>query len=242
MGMREIAEGYSMDYDKFGITGQHVYWEGINVTDDGTTKIPVIGDVFTDAAGTTFGAMFCIHVNQKVVASDSSVIQYTCAYSNEPIDNRNMFLSTETAPPTTIMGLPQDFEMSGEYTLFKVSDKFFSESNWKWDASSAYHPNEKIANAIPMRVRTYNRKFQKIVPSSVYADFLTLIKDKIGKVNSVAWEDGGAGSWLFMGARSEIFNDQTNNYAYKFDLNFSYRDPDGTNENGSHFSLCTVFL
>lgn len=224
----ELARGYKLTYDKYGITAQRQFIESDTVISEGSSgvTIPVIGDLFHDPAG-KLNHLFCIKIDQEYLASDSRKILYTCYYSNEAIDNSNMAL--KYIAPTSSDELPQDISYSGEYQLWQDSPKApgYPNSKWVWDGTST-----KIASAIPFRIRSYSKNLQRIIPSDKYTEYQKLVAQSIGKVNKAAWGEGGIASWLFVGARSEIFRDQRDESAWKFELSFSYRDPKGDNDGG----------
>ena len=230
MGVRELTSGYKISYDKNGITAQRIFLEGSEVTDDGSS-IPVIGNKFADntPAGITaqgLDYLYCTKIDQNYYGDDARCLMVTVYYTNEPIDNSNMQVGD--TPPTDIQDLPQEFNYSGEFQLWKVDPTKLSSSTWVWYDNQS----EKIAEAIPFKIRTYSMTLQKIVKGEDYEDFVNNLRAYIGKVNSGLWQGGGNACWLFTGAKSELFRDQQDKRAYRFDMTFSYRDPDDTNEDG----------
>lgn len=228
MGIAELTSGYKITYTRSGITAQRQFIEDIEAEvgagNTGVT-VPVVGDLFHDPAE-RLQHLFCISVDQSYLANDKRKILYICSYSNEVVDNANMHL--EYTAPTGIDDLPQDWEYGGEYQLWTANLMEYPNSRWAWDDERT----RRIASAIPFRVRTINRKFSRIVPEAQRANFETQIYAILGKVNEDEWQSGGVGCWLFTGVHSEIFRDQRDDRAYKFDLSFSYRDPDGLNLDG----------
>lgn len=226
MAYFELVDGYQIEYDAKGITAQRQFIESDTVpAGNETVTLPVIGDIFHDPAE-RLQHLFCTKITQKYINSDKRKVLYTCYYSNEPVDNSNMLL--EYTPPTDPGELPQVLEYAGEINLWKAPTTE-TEQVWRWESQSG-----EGVKAIPFRIRTYNKKVNRIIPESKYRDYIVRIQECLGKVNGKAiWnQDGGDGCWLFTGARSELFRDQRDDRAYLFELTFSYRDPDGTDEDG----------
>ena len=227
----ELAAGYSIEYDKYGITAQRQFIESDEAigTGNGGVTIPVIGDLFHDPAN-ALNHLFCIKISQTYANSDSRKILFTCYYSNEPIDNSNMAL--QYIPPTDPSELPQEVDYSGEFQLFRPNQLTGSAVEWKWESGSG----NIIAQAIPFKIRTISKKVQRIIPESKIAAYVSTVTQLAGKVNdtdaTAKLGYGGAGCWLFNGARTELFRDQQDKKAYRVDLTFTYRDPDNTNTNG----------
>ena len=231
MSFAELTDGYKLTYDKFGISGQRQFIEfdenSGGPSSSGVT-IPVIGSLFhnpIDDNNTEWKNCFCVKIDQQYVMRDKRKLLVTCYYSNEPIDPSNMAL--DSVPPKDPSELPQEFDYSGEYQVWTPNKLNTGANNWVWADT-----NIKIAQSVPFRVRTMNYKISRIISTDSYDPFRSSVMNLLGKVNNREWMGQKEGSWLFVGARSEMFNDQQSKNAYKFELTFSFRDPDGTGVNG----------
>jgi hypothetical protein len=233
----EIVEGYQLERDAKGITGQRVFLESdtpVNISNSGVT-LPKIGDIMHDQSGPsgtdTYLRLYCTKIISKFFGEDTRKKIYTCYYSNEPVDNTDMLQSY--TPPTNPGDLPHEIDFSGEFQLWKASSTVSQSANYKWVWED--NQNTKIADAIPFKVRMFTFKVQKIVPEVNYAAYLNIIRGAIGKVNDTSttvFGTLGAGCVLFTGARNELYRNYDDKRAFKFELTFAYRDPDNQNSDG----------
>lgn len=207
----------------------------------GSITIPKIGSIFsaptdlanpTDASGlpiipNSASRLYCRSQDVELVAGDPTKLTIVCNYSNEPVDT-NIFISKKEdfSAPQDPEYLPKTCEYAGE--MVSINPSSMGSSNWKWTSTG-----NTVQQPIPSRVPTTSVRVTKYTISDYYQQMQAHIAECAGTVNNYANPlgasmGGGAGCWLFVGASAEQFVNAYNLLFWKIDLEFNYRNPDGT--------------
>ena len=229
MGLREIVDGYKVSRNERGISATRVF---VNDPDDSehTGTLPVIGDLFIDSLSSeveesiSYAHTFCRSIDKEAVDNDSRKQKYVCSYSNEPCD------TSQFTGETDMQNLPMSMEFSGEFSTITPDAAQLGDWLWLSDDTS-------VTQAIPFRVQTINLKVTKIISGDKISSYTQKIQDNLGTVNTGDGVGGlpvpgGPGCWLFLTATSEPFFNHFDVQQHKFELIFSFRDPDATSEDG----------
>lgn len=240
MSAVELASGFRVKFNERGINATRVFItsssnaEG-SVAPTFTATIPVIGENFVMPVGVadfgeliTSSKLFCRDIDIAVFADDSTKLQYTCTYSNEPTDSGQY--EGGGAPSTDPVNLPLSLDYTSEFVLWNPpqDEQGLSQSNWVWNGTT-----NKIIEPIAFGVRTTAMKIQRVILGTDYVGQATKWIDYTGKVNSnESGQFTGEGCWMFVGAQTENFNNYLDNPAFKAELTFVFRDVDGTNVDG----------
>ena len=117
-------------------------------------------------------------------------------------------------------------EYAGEFIVFSPTQS----SGWTWQTSG-----DPVAQPVPYRVNTSTLRIVRYVPDSYYKVFQTNVRSITGLVNATADPfgiGGGVECWLFQGVQTELFRSINNVKWWRAELEFTYRNPDGTDTKG----------
>lgn len=183
----------------------------------------VLGDYLSTKAG-----IVCRQRSTKPLAGHPNKYEIIVTYSNEPVDYTVFATAGGEGPTTDIGDLPITLEYSGEFNTLTPE----SAEGWTWTTGGG-----AVAQPLGYRVNSSVLRFTRYVNGNVYDSFQTAVKNASGKVNSDANPfttalGGGKGCWLFVGSTTEMFYNAQNVKFWRAELEFLYRNPDDTDEEG----------
>lgn len=233
MGHKEQVEGFTFNQDAKGLSAQRVYFYSTEQA-EWSDEIPQIGDSFpaTFEIGDNLqqtSNLICVKREVSFVASDVRVTKWICTYSNEPSDLAQ-YTANDNAPPSDTDNLPVNIDYSAEYVLYNPPQDAtgLASSKWVWNDDQT----TKILEPIPFAVRQATKKIQGVVLDADYQAMINTVQSKIGQVNSAGDYFKEKGCWLFAGLATEMYRNFVDKKAWKAELTFIYRDPDGTKTDG----------
>jgi hypothetical protein len=235
MGVTEYAGGFEFVETERAISATRVFHLDPDSSDT-NVDIPRPGQeiefpqqltsVITPLPSTA--GIICRQRSTKPLAGHPEKYEIVVTYSNEPIDGSVYNIAGEETPSTDVADLPMTLEYSGEYNNIDPTD---STSPWTWSNGGS-----TVTQPIGFRVNSSVLRIVRYIPDGTYTTFMGGVKACAGKVNSRANPfteaiGGGRASWLFEGATTEVFYNSQNQKFWRAELQFSYRDPDGTDNN-----------
>ena len=247
-GLSEYAAGFQYTDNERGITVTRVFHYD-PVASYNNTDLPKPGDEFTfPFSGSSdlslLGYMpkssnkiICRERTMNPLAGDQRAYQWTVTYNNEPVDPTVFNLpSDSTSPGTSPSQLPISLEYSGEFMLTNPPAEKGTNPNWKWKWTNVSPPNNEVTVPIPKRVNTSTLRIVRYVKDTDYNIFQGQVRSCTGKVNSNAdpfkGVGGGIECWLFVGVSTEYFRNSNDVRWWRAELEFNYRNPDGTDSKG----------
>lgn len=230
-GVTEYAAGFEFMETERGVTVTRIYHFDPDSTVDGP-DLPKPGETF-DASdyNATFvptpfdgTALYCRTRSCKSLGGHPDKIEWTVTYTNEPVDVNVFFEPDNTAPD--VDELPQTVEYSGEMTLINpINDPVAARWKWKSDLSS-------VAQPIPKRVNTSTIRIVRYVSDEDYSNFTYAVKYLSGKLNDNTFLGSDIGNLLFIGCSTEYFRNVLNTKWWRAELEFLYRSPDSSTDDG----------
>ena len=233
IGITEFAAGFEYEETERGISCTRVYrYDPENSYAD--DELPSVGDKFTypdigtqpmaieDLDETTVRS-----ITMHPLAGSPQKYEYIVTYNNEPIDG-SVFSSGGSFTPTDVEDLPKNIEFSGEFSYVNPEKG----DGWTWQTGG-----DAVTQAVPKRVNTSTLRITRYVKDSNYDIFQKNVQNLTAHVNHAdnpfGTTIGGLyGSWLFVGAHTEFFRNANNEDWWRAELEFIYRDPDGTGLSG----------
>lgn len=239
-GVTEFAAGFELNEEERGISVTQIFnYDPDDLIDHGVA-VPEIGSVFElphlltsapiDNIGTWgYTSIRCRKRSWYPIEGDARKIKWVCNFTNEPVDAGIFIASGEDYVPSDPSDLPINFEYSGEFaTIQPVTN---STKAWKWTSDG-----KDVVQAIPHKICSATARMLRYVPDVNYETFSYNVKFLRGRVNDIADTPlclaGGEGCWLFTGCTTEVLNNWKDEKWWRAELTFSYRDPDGTDNEG----------
>lgn len=240
-GLTENTAAFQLTRNENGMTATRVFYFNSAADATGDETLPEIGDICDlpiplilsnpfPSASVPYSpsGLICRSQDWQPMAGHPDNWVITCSYTNEPVDVKLFADQSDSPIPTAIEDLPLSLEINGEYVY--INPDLAAGWTWKTGATPVKQP-------IPFKVNGCTLRLTRYVSDQAYFSFLFTSKAFGGHVNDQ--EDpfgpaigGGIGSWVYNGAHTEIFRDSTDTKWWKCDLEFAYRDPDGTDEEG----------
>lgn len=234
-GVRELTSGFELIQDEKGITATRIYvYDSEDTTSD--EVVPKVGDELYFPFGAvpasyalppTYEKIYCRRVSFGSLEGHPDKFQWTCTYSNDPVDDAGVYNSDETPSPTPWSDLPINFEYGGEFNLITPKD---DNTDWIWTDNTA------VEQPIPFRVGLSTLRVSRVVLDTNYSVFQANCNQCLGHVNLTGPTDSpfatDIGCWLFTGVTTEIYRDYNNEKKWRAELTFQYRDPDNTKTEG----------
>jgi hypothetical protein len=240
-GYSEYAAGWTYNETERGITVTRVFrWDTTSPV--AGPDLPKPGEVLDEADvadfyvvphGVVFTGLICREREWHCLAGDPKKVEWVITYSNEPVDT-NVF-DTDDSPytPASIADLPMTLEYSGECVNINPTNAPGS-AGWTWEASGT-----TVVQPIPFKVNSSALKIGPLYISEAnYDNFMYASRYLAGKLNDTSnpfgftSSGGGKGSWLFQSATTEVFRNYVSNKWWRAELDFLFRDPDGTGIDG----------
>jgi hypothetical protein len=207
--------------------------------------LPKPGDVLSEAdvadfyvvpSGVVFAGLICREREWHCLAGDPRKVEWVITYSNEPVDTNIFDTDDSVYTPPNILDVPMTLEYSGECVNINPTNAPGS-AGWTWEASGA-----TVVQPIPKKVNSSSLKIGPIyIDQSHYYGFMWASRYLAGRLNDrdnpfnfdPAYGEGGKkGSWLFQSATTEMIRNYVSNKWWRVELDFLFRDPDGTGEEG----------
>jgi hypothetical protein len=246
-GVTELTSGFEYTRTERGLVATQIFqFDNADTVDHGI-EIPVPGEAFivpaqlvTEpgptispcgwpiSAGNKIEGLICRSSTFKLLAGHPNKFEITVTFSNE-ISDTTIFDIVSPYTPTSPENLPITIEFSGEFNNINPDTATL---DWKWESD-----NTQIKQPIPYRVNMSTLRMVRYVPDGNYTTFQANVKKLGGKVNATANPfgaslGGGIGTWLFIGASTEIVKSQSDEKWWRAELEFNYRDPDSTDSQG----------
>lgn len=242
-GITEYAAGFEYSESERGITATSIYRFDPDSTVDNGVVVPNPGDslVFPapflasitqlDMIPPTGNNIICRSKTIRALAGHPNKFEWVCSFTNEPVDPNVFTFKVGTYGVPDIDKLPMTIEYSGEFTTINPTNTPGS-SGWKWNDLGT-----SVMQPLPFRVNSSTLRIIRYVADSEYQTFQSNVRALSGHVNYVdnplgTGLAGGIGCWLFVGCTTETFRNDTDDKWWRAELEFIYRNPDGTDLEG----------
>lgn len=239
VGFSENCAAFEYSGTERGISVTRVFQYDPDSIIEKNDKLPIIGEALSAGnpntalipSGIDYTLLTCRQISSKALAGYYNKVEYTCNYTNEPVDKAIFIKQAVTYAPTPIDELPVTIEYGGEYLTINPQLSVNS-SEWQWESDGL-----PILQIIGKKVNSSVIKFTRYVRQDKFQHFNDSVKYLTGLLNK--YNDpfgtvikGGSGCFMFDGASTEMFRNYYNEIWWKAELTFLSRDPDGLNVDG----------
>jgi hypothetical protein len=232
-GVKESTGGFEYTEVERGITATRVFTYDPDSTVDEGVEIPNLGDMFEfpidppnlDSYAFDLMYLICVSRSIKPLAGHPGKFEWSCSYTNEPVDTMVFWSVGDIPDPVDVQYLPKTIEFGGEYVNINPVNAPGS-AGWLWSSDDT-----TVVQPLPTKVNKTTLKITRYIPDERFTTFEGNVKTLTGSVNNSADPfgtviGGGMECWLFEGATTEIFYNCFNHKMWRAELQFSYRNPD----------------
>jgi len=246
-GVKENTAGFEYTEVERGITATRVFTYDPDSTVDDGVEIPNMGDKFelntippnyeTYAQG-PYTHFICVSRSFKPLAGHPYKFEWSCSYTNEPIDPVAFWAGGELPTPTDVADLPKTIEFGGEIVNINPANAPGS-AGWLWDNSvegvnpgdPGYVADTTVVQPLPTKVNKTTLRITRYIVDANFTIFEGNCKSLTARVNNAPCPfgtviGGGMECWLFEGATTEVFYNCYNQKLWRAELQFTYRNPD----------------
>jgi len=201
-GYRELREGYFWEKTATGVTGQRVYIEH----PDGTDDLPEIGT--TELSG-DFSNCLC-----RKLRGGKYWYDRTHGLDREKITASFATVEVNVAGTRIFDEDSRRYDLGGEILSIPNASK-----GWTW-ALQGTAVNQPLSLSNVMGTLTIQKK---ITSDATKATYIALCEERAGTINAAEFEDHRAGSVLFNGIAGGTQYDEEGDKYWLFDLTFTFR-------------------
>jgi len=233
IGVKESTGGFEYTEVERGITATRVFTYDPNSTVDEDVDVPNMGETFEfpivppnyGSYAQNYTHMICVSRSVKPLAGHPYKFEWSCSYTNEPIDPVAFWAGGELPTPTDVADLPKTVEFGGEIVNINPVNAPGS-AGWLWDSDDT-----TVVQPLPSKVNKTTLRITRYVVDSNFTIFQGNVKSLTARVNSAPAPfgtviGGGMECWLFEGATTEVLYNCYNQKLWRAELQFTYRNPD----------------